>query len=498
MLKWFKKRKWTLPVGICDNNPDKYGSTVETVPILSFASALAQCKDLYIVITSTKYADSIQAQILQEISPEKVLNIAPFFLPHPNIERGRLALQEKMKSYTDFVRGKNKEVVPLLTPSDMPEDAKGTVAQLLEYQTAYKNNENISVPVDDYFIRPDHNYFYDCDLRKDFNTVPLVDFLNQANYLNVHRFSNTENKQRLMYEVVEKTVDLPQATENVAQFHSHLKKQEIPFLYVQLPNKLSAHNTALPKGCIDHPNKDASDFLQYLNQKEVPNFDYRREMIEENINSLDCFLNSDHHWKPSLAFRATKSIFQELNTGLGFDFDLTKFDFNQYEIEHYPSICLGTYGGITGLLYSGLDDFELILPKYETNYTWSCKEKGFEKKGTAKEALILPVHLNWSYFNHIPYAAYSLMSFGHTKIENHLAEKPRKIFVLNDSFCYPIAHFMAPHCSELHFMDIRGYLSKKDVLQTIEQLQPDLVLMCHWPYALLNQEGTTDINPFTH
>ncbi len=55
---------------------------------------------------------------------------------------------------------------------------------------------------------------------------------------------------------------------------------------------------------------------------------------------------------------------------------------------------------------------------------------------------------------------------------------------------------MAPHFSSLHFIDIRENYNKKDLLQLIESVNPDLVLMMYWPSALATRSGGTDVNPY--
>ncbi|MFI3177663.1 MAG: hypothetical protein R3Y67_09280 [Eubacteriales bacterium] len=46
-------------------------------------------------------------------------------------------------------------------------------------------------------------------------------------------------------------------------------------------------------------------------------------------------------------------------------------------------------------------------------------------------------------------------------------------------------------------MDIRGDLTKADVMRRIDQVKPDIVCMMHWPHDILNAPKVSDINPYT-
>lgn len=95
-----------------------------------------------------------------------------------------------------------------------------------------------------------------------------------------------------------------------------------------------------------------------------------------------------------------------------------------------------------------------------------------------------------------PYGVDSLGRNSYCQIVNHHSQG-KKILILRDSFILPMTKFLAAQFSELHFMDIRGDLNKKDLFAKIEEINPDMVLMAHWPSAVAVIPSTTDINPYT-
>lgn len=395
-----------------------------------------------------------------------------------------------MKNFTEF---------PLLKPEDMPEHAKEVVKKLEYYKTAYKNGQDMSIPIDGYYIKHpefDCNFWEDDLDIKPPKTVQLIEFMNETCFNGVYKYG-PNNEYLLSYELEEPIVDVVKNTENVIQFNSWLSKKGIPFLYVQLPNKISPIEKNLPKGTSNYQNFVATEFVSKLKYAGINTLDYRQTMLDEDINFEENFFKSDTHWKPSLAFHSTKKICESIGEIVDFKFDMDKFNLSNWNKLCYKNLMLGSRGRCTGLLYAGLDDFDLLLPKFDTDFTWSCSEKGFYVRGTFDKTLLFTPHMDWHYFNINPYAIYSIMVGGHTHILNHMNTKGRKILFLCDSFTRPISGFISPHFSELHFVDIRGDLDKYYVFELINKINPDIVVMSYFSSAIAKNSKCTDVNPYT-
>lgn len=496
MLKWFNKYKLQFPMAICDNNLDNHGLSEQGIPIISFKEALELYENPQILITSVNFADEIENQILDKLSNDNILNIGNYFKPKKLtlFEQSSKEIRKRISRYTSNLRRGGVENFPLLKPEDMPKHAKEVGDKLNYYKTAYDNDQDMNISIDNYYITEYDCNFWEDDLDIIPKSVQLIKFMNTTCFNSVYKYG-PNNEHLLCHELKEPRVDLYKNAENVTQFNSWLSKKGIPFLYVQLPNKISPIEKTLPKGTSNYQNFVANEFVSKLKYTGVNTLDYRQVMIDESINFCNSFMKTDNHWKPSLAFHATKKICEELTKVIDLEFDQDKLSIENYQVLNFDNLFLGAWGKRTGLIYGGLDNFELLLPKYETDFTWKCDEKGFFVRGPFEKSLIFSVHMDWSYFDLNVYTAYYAVSGSHTEIYNHKFKNIKKIIYLYDSFSMPISSFMAPQFSELHFVDMRKNLDKYYVFDLINRVTPDAVVMAYWPGATCNSK-VMNINPY--
>ena len=80
-LSFLKKVESLSELYFCDNNPEKWGTTVEGIPIISFDDLKSTFRDSYIIITSVQFYDEILLQLkennlnsLLDPSIHKVMN----------------------------------------------------------------------------------------------------------------------------------------------------------------------------------------------------------------------------------------------------------------------------------------------------------------------------------------------------------------------------------------------------------------------------------------
>lgn len=493
MLDWFRRRKLVLPVAFCDNSAKKQGTSLEEIPIFSFEAVLEVYPNCNVVITSYLYGDVLERQVSLHLPEHRVLNVAPYFdkvsVSKKRVYRDLETWVARRKEYQQMLLGGKEVEINLLTPEDMPKEAKEVVAELEAFYWMYAQGETMEIPVDDFYLRRDYS-FWEGVPKREVDSVDLQEFLSQDSYCGVYKI---EGNHILCQELYPVTVPLDLAVWNISGFSDYLKGKEIPFLYVQIPNKLSTVEVVLPKGTKDEQNPWVTTLLKKLEEKKVHTLDYRKVMMEKGISSLDVFLRTETHWNTSIALDAAQSICEKLADITGFSFDFEKLQPDAYEKSLYPSSTLGSWGRNTGILFTGLSDFELFLPKYETDYQWSNPTSGECIRGEASRSLTFPIYLDWEYFNSHPYAVNLLKHMDYTIIKNYKKEDGKKALILHDSFCYPLSRFLAPQFSQLHFMDIRGKLGKKEVLQAIERIGPEVVIMAHWPYAITGERKVSDI-----
>lgn len=275
-------------------------------------------------------------------------------------------------------------------------------------------------------------------------------------------------------------VDLDPYVEEVSKVKSLLDKMDIPLLYVQTPIKVIEDYTEIPTGLDDYSNANTDTFLKKLEQAEIETLDLRQATSALDYNTL--FYNTDHHWTTQTAFWGTKQVVQHLKEV--FDIELDSNDFytnlDQYQLKEYEDSFLGSQGRRVGKYYGGVDDYTLILPNFETDYTVTIQKNNVEpsvRQGTFEETII---HKNLIEEEDIftnRYAAYFGADYPEVILNNHKAEKELKVLIFKDSFALPFSAFLSTMVSETRLIDTRYF--KEDILEYIKDYKPDLVLYVH-------------------
>lgn len=496
MLEYFERNNLPLPLVIFDNMEEKHGTFIRDIPVVPFKEPYTKDPNLSILITSTKYGNQINSEILKKFDSSRVLNIQPFFKYND---------LSKIVYETEF----RKQCTELPQSEDIPEEFKLILKKLSDYQTHYINGENPDIISDGvFFIQENRDvdffnntYFQSSDFSRYGKSIKLQKLMNLQSLNKVTKLQG-EHDYLLGLSIELATPEIRcEIAESISQFNQYLKEKNIPFLYYQLPNKLSSPQVDIPKNFINGENESATIVLEHLKTKDVDTLDFREFMIAEKTNSLASFYRTDIHWKQSLSLQATGYLLNKLESVLNIEFNSEFSKEDSYKKMVYPNMFLGCYGGQTGLLYGGIDDFELFLPKYKTDYSWILPKKGFSKRGDAENTFIYTPKLTWEMPGVITtYFVYGGSKYAdYTILKNHLAISPLKILIICDSFMMPMSAFLAPHFSEIHFIDIRtaqSNLSKKDVYEIIRTVNPDLVLMTYWPHTILTLKQATDINPY--
>lgn len=292
--------------------------------------------------------------------------------------------------------------------------------------------------------------------------------------------------------------------DNILEFRNYLSKKNIPYLYVQLPNKLSPEETNLPKYINNTQNHIATEFLQHLEERGVANFDMRQCFIENNLKFEEMFFKTDIHWTPETAFQVTPIICELIGMVTKTEFEQSFFDINNYNTKTHERMFHGVYGNRSqSYIFPGLSDFTIILPKFETNFIFECKNLNYRRIGRAEETLLLKSQFSWDRtprFKNV-YVTYNLAYGDYTIIKNTMAYNDKKILILNDSFSNALAGFLAHHFSELHFIELRPNMKgvqnykKKELFEIIDKVNPDIVLQMYFPNSVTEYASFFDINP---
>lgn len=171
----------------------------------------------------------------------------------------------------------------------------------------------------------------------------------------------------------------------VTAFRDFLSEQGISLLYVNKPVKYSDDRAVTEElGIETYVNDNADRLLARLAEAGVPTLDLRQTLSGQE--SFFWFYRTDHHWTTSAGKEAAKAIAEQLNSSFGYEIDLSLYSDENLVYSLYEDAWLGEQGKKLGESYTGMEDYTLIVPAYDTAFTlW--KEEG-TYSGTFDEVLV--------------------------------------------------------------------------------------------------------------
>ncbi len=242
--------------------------------------------------------------------------------------------------------------------------------------------------------------------------------------------------------------DVAPFANKLTAFGTWLENNEIPFLYIQAPHKWPKDM----KSESNHYSKQADDMLSALSNAGIDTYDMRND-----IDGLEYFFKTDHHWMPQTGIPAARYITEFINNKYGFDLDTSVFNSENYDYEVREDIFLGSQGKKVGKYYAGLDNYTIITPKFETELQKIVPIMGIDISGSFEDCFHdYSVFDNKDIFSASPYVFYT--SDYNLEIDrNNLVDNDKKILFIRDSFGCVLTPFLSLSTSELHVVDTRFF-----------------------------------------
>lgn len=282
--------------------------------------------------------------------------------------------------------------------------------------------------------------------------------------------------------------DTTQIAENVVGLNQFLREKNIDFLYIQAPTKISTSDKMLPAGVEDYANENADALLTKLQENDVDTLDLRPYMFDIADDFYGAFYKTDHHWKTTTAFQMSGVITSYINDHYDFSFDEYYYDINNYRVELYEKYFLGSLGKKVTLSKADPEDYELIVPKFERNFSIKIPERYIDLTGSFEDTLLDYRHLQKiDYYNENCYASFMNRNDAVASIHNNsvTCNKGKKILIIKDSYCTPVLPYLALGIEDIESLyEIRFNGSVKSY---IEQCNPDMVIVM---YSADNVAGT--------
>ncbi len=270
--------------------------------------------------------------------------------------------------------------------------------------------------------------------------------------------------------------------EAVIDLNDFLAARDIEFLYVLAPSKHAMYDAELALGYENNAYKNIDAMIDALETSGVNAIDMDAWFEENGWSMEDVFYQTDHHWRPQSGLAAAQITMEWLEEkGLvAYDEELLSAD--SWNVTTYENWFLGSHGKRVGVLYVGVDDFEVYVPGFETAYAYSYLTSGTTMWTYTDTLLDLGYLDEPDYFNENPYCVYMIGDYPLRRTVNTKATNASSVLIIGDSFKMTYEYFLTTQFQEVYTIDLR-YYTDGTLAQFIEEICPDVVLMCTYEGA---------------
>ncbi len=332
-----------------------------------------------------------------------------------------------------------------------------------------------------YYINDELSYTeWTADLGSKLETDIASTFLEKFEFVNINgAFRNLLHQHEMngviklnngyLTTVTEQYTDdyLSSSAEKVIELSEYIQKKGKKLVYAATPSTCSKYDPQLPIGVVDYYNNNTDRFLEILQDGNVDTIDFRKEMYDDGIDQYEMMYKTDHHWTTESGFWAYKKFEQYIIDSTGCSVDPRISDMDYYNVVKYKHWHLGSRGQRTGIYYAGVDDFDLIIPIFETSLTSESGEVGeFQDLVINKAALD-----NKDYRSRYTYDFVLDPSFGH--FINNKCDNNIKVLVVSDSFSKAVAPYLEIGFKEVQIVNGEQGYDKN----FIDEYDPDIVIV---------------------
>lgn len=278
--------------------------------------------------------------------------------------------------------------------------------------------------------------------------------------------------------VLKSKKDMSEHISSFISFHEFCEENEVDFLYVQAPYKISKYEDVGLSGVTDFSNQNADDLLNGLEAAGIDIFDLRAVIYEEGLSHHQLFFQTDHHWKGETGLWAAARIAEHLNVNYGFQIDSFLLKPEEFYNVNYPEFFLGSLGRKVTLGRAKPEDISLLYPKYETYLHFEIPSIGIDLTGDFSITYNMEAVDDIDYYNKDPYHVYSYGDRAVIRYENfNKVQEDKKILFIHDSFSDCVVSFLALGLQKMEALDLRYFTGSLEAY--IEESQPDMIIVMY-------------------
>lgn len=338
-----------------------------------------------------------------------------------------------------------------------------------------------------------YNNEWTVDLGSKGETEYISNFWGKVNFLNLNGFMRNLTGQREMNGIIKlnngylftpfdyvSDEELEQRTAALANLNRFLSESDTEMLVAIAPDTTSKYDPQIPPGTEEYVNDNLDRLVPMLEEQGLEVMDFRELIHEDGIDQYTMMYKTDHHWTTEAGFYAYGKIADWIGekTGVGAEEEIR--DIGNYSVTTYRNWHLGSRGQRTGSLFAGIDDFDLILPEFDTQLT------NGEQTGTFEELFI-----NYEPFeerdstSRYTYELALRQSCGN--YVNLNAANDLKVLWIGDSFSEAVCPYINISYKEVQYL----YCQQADRLteEYLESYDPDVVICLYYPENLFDEGG---------
>ena len=322
------------------------------------------------------------------------------------------------------------------------------------------------------------------------NIICRYFFLEKANWaekitkwnLNADLYNPVIKLKNGSFSTLQKRLDTDALKKSIVRFANFLQSENVPFIYVQAPYKISPLNTEYA-GVRDFSNQNSDDVLSFLSENGVKTFDLRQKLIEQNKNFYEMFYITDHHWKAETGLWATGEIVNEINQISPIFIDKNIYNTENFDFKVYKNALLGSYGKKLTVAKTPAEDFTLITPKKPYNFHFEAYDKTNQLANNDGDFLAMidvPTLESKQLYFSSPYHAYAYGSCNNF-ITNNTSPNNYRLLLIGDSFSNVFAPFLALGVKQLDRLDLRYFNGSVETLVKNAEKKYDLCIVMYNP-----------------
>lgn len=269
---------------------------------------------------------------------------------------------------------------------------------------------------------------------------------------------------------------LQNCADKVVSFNNYLEQRGTTLIYASTPYTSGKYDPEIPIGVQDHGNDNIDRFIAMLNAADIDTIDFRETMYEDGIDHYSMMYKTDHHWNTEAGFYAYGIFEDYIIAKTGCNVDERISDIDNYFIITYEDWHLGSRGQRTGRYYTGIDDFDLILPDFETTIQNNAGTIGnMQDLVINMEPLFNKQYTSRYTYDHVLGGA--LGNYVNLDCKNDI-----KILFVTDSFARAVNPYMIMGFREVAY--VYDHDTSAITPEYIEEYDPDVVILMYYPEVL--------------